>query len=597
MSVSFFKAKISTKRRKLMWRFTKTGFTVAVTVFLAGCQTLEAPPKRDSQRVDATRRNDRPVQAKPPSSSVGDRIRDAMTPDTMSGSPGRQSINGAPRLVDLSAFQGPPRWKPGPMVVSRWSGHSPQDPKQEAALWRLAEQNLGQRDFFAFKSRLRSKGDIVICKYRKAGLAASERANYTMDVQFWQAGRRTQLHPEMLVAIETDPLMDAEITTCPPTLGEAVEMVDPQTYWQQARALWKSEQERESKRRLGGEYVPSNQYVSWKDNARQLSADQNRSLINKVKDGIDELEHRNRSLSVEDAQVLIHQKITPHFTELAKSGFAEAQAIPTGLGGRSRFIAWDRGSGRAVMESSLRFRTIWRELWGTHPLYFNVWETYIATYAEQLKDKGAFDPGFANALTTSLAVYKRDLANTPEPTPAYQRQNMVLVMRPRQSALYETLRSGSQLLGQLAATRGRTQRYLLELDQAIENTRNALWACHDRRCADGGKIFYQFSVLLLERDQFHVQKRAMEGMWDSASDGKYGQFVMDLLGAGVSRNGGATPGCEAQFSRFLEQFRGKFTVAGLSALKSQDETWNSDKYLQYQQCRDMMEFIWRPRGS
>ena len=552
----------------------------------------------------------RPTTQAPPR-----RTGNAPQPPNTSAAAGNQSVKPPPTgQLDLGPFQGPPRWgfdtqfakKIARLNVFLEGNASTKDqrtggdPRQALKLFTLNAQGKRNMTFHDVLAQQQVPGTLMECEYSRK--TATERETRASDFRpefikifFWQAGTRKGLTPKMVQPYQgqSDHIADMELGSCPENFAQALEtgfgaaaFTGTELALQERHASIQSD----FAQGLRGKA----DYAGWDQQAKPLTPAQDRTLAQELDAALRELETRRseRRLPAEHYYTTLNLKLEPAMAKLAGSGLAQARAIAVGEAGRKGFERWDAGVGFTVVSLAMRLHSFKQP----GNLFTAVLGSYQQAYAKQMADKGALDRGYLKAMLASIEKYKEQEAAAAAAAPREVVTNTVWVMRPRQSALYRKINQGVTLVQAYGKAKADNERYLATLDQDIKSTRQAFWACYEKRCAEGGVLYHRFSALINARDRFDIQRTAFEGAIARSSNGRFDGMFSQLMGMDKKVDTQFVGACDHLYDSFLARLTN--LMANPAAIAARvDEALNSESYLQVQQCRDRMEFILRPRGS
>lgn len=570
---------------------------------LSGCASLPALPRVPGDVPVGTRSQAGPVVARP-------RIDPQAVART---APGSAQRGGAAAPAGAESFQsgpfnGLPRWGfddefaekiarlrvfvsgSGEKRDLRVGGDAPR------AL-RLYTLNLARTSAITFRDVMAQQAvpaALLDCEYRRTERTGAEAGDKDFKPEFikmffWQTGARQALSAQMLKPYQrrSDQIADVELANCPPDFASALTAGFGEAAWGSSMQAALQARDKDVQTNIAlGLWNPVD-YSNWSQNPKALPSAQERALAQEMDKVL-----RSTTPMTQAYYIALNQQLQPAMAKLAASGLAQAQAIPRGEAGRKAFEQWDAGVGHTVVKLAMRVHASGQPT----NLFISVLGKYQALYTEQIADKGALDKAYLAQMLASIAKYKAELDATPAPTADSQRSSSVLVMRPRQSALYRMVNSGVKIAQEFARGRAEIERYLTTLDRDIKDTREAFWACYARRCPEGGVLFYKFSALLAELDRFQIARTAQEGAISRSFGGaQHGQVAMQLLGMDRKVNDNYVGACDGQYDRFLSPFVTWMSLDATTMRRRLEEALAGDDYLQVQQCRDRMEFIMRPR--
>lgn len=600
------------------WRFDRLALSAALVglLGLAGCPTLPViPATADQPSARDQPRAQRPVitaPARPRAQFPGNSTAQNPVPTQTRSDTGQSA-----QVFQAGRYEGPPRWgfdQDFAEKIARLrvfvSGSSEQrdmrvsgDTRQLLTMYPLSLARQSTITFRDVMAQQAVPATLLDCEYRRTQRTASEANDKdfkpeAIKIFYWQAGTRQALSAKMLQPYQnrSDQIADVERDSCPPDFASALTAGFGEAAWVEKAQLAVSGRQKTVRDNIETGIWNPVDYKDWASNAKSLSPAEDRALARELNQEISRLEAQGKVPNADDYYKTLNQKLQPAMAKLAASGVAKAQAISRGAAGRPAFEQWDAGIGHTVVSLAMRVHR-WKQ---PGNLFIGVLGQYQILYAEQIGDKGSLEPQYMGKMLQSIAQYKISQAanRTPDPSPEYQRSAGVMVMRPRQSALYRMTEKGVQLAQALGEGRAKIARYLNDTERDIIQTRQDFWACYAQRCPQGGVLYYKFSALLNDLDGFRIGNFAMEAMMNKAyGNAQVGPMFLDLFGANRKINDVYVGACDYQWDRFIGQFASLLTQNPTTMVQRLEEALAGDDYLKLQQCRDQMEFIMRPRSG
>lgn len=477
------------------------------------------------------------------------------------------------------------------------------DPMPSLGLYTLNLQRTSTITFRDVMAKQAVPGSMLDCEYRRTQPTATEAARPEfrpeyIKIFFWHAGKRQALSAQMLKPYQSrsDQIADVELDTCPPDFASALSAAYGSSAWQAPTQLALKARDDEVRENIDTGIWYETDYSGWAKQPKALPAAEDRALAQAIDKTLRELEAKGSGLTSRIYYTAVNKQLDPALARLAASGVAQARAIPKGAGGVKAFETWDNGVGVTVVSLVMRMHR-----WGQPSnLAIGVLGTYMGLYGEQFADKGALDSRYYAQMMASIEKYKAQEADRSVAAPTFdsQRSAGVWVMRPRQSALYRMVSAGVRVVAAYSAARAEIENYLNTLEREIPRAREAFWQCYERRCADGGRLYLEFSSLLSEFDRFLIMRTAWEGaVARTYGDARHGATFLKLMGMDRDVNTNLAGACDSAYSRFLGQFVTWMSLDAADMRRRMDAALGGDDYLQLQQCRDQMEFILRPRAQ
>lgn len=442
-----------------------------------------------------------------------------------------------------------------------------------------------------------------------------------VTVRAWYGKRPEAFEPKFFELAEKSdvPVMDVALPRCPATYGMALAAANGSP-----QALATATQAAESAG-LG----PA---------ARRRQSDaEDAALVQRLRQDIGSLEDDAASLTPQAFKATVEGRIRPTLRALAGSAMARADALDP-KNGRA-FDAWDRTHGGPLLTTIHRLyllaaRKAFR--WEHEGISVS---DFFATGAQQDSEqsqwyRAALSQRFTRNLYHELMdVYARREAVGPlvdtaffngarqasrlMPPPQYQpaprpdaaprpRETIILYGTPGQIAAAQVGIQVGRSLGEATTQAGAAKAEYAHFSRQIDVARQAFWRCYASRCADGGRLLLAYGAALRDKDlhfmyQPLMQERLMAAAGGSTSRGGPGIFkqLSMFLGAGGVDNG-TIMGCESEAGAVTNAVRqsllgstsGNVMQDALDGFKTFSET---PEYQQWQQCRDRMEFLLRPR--
>lgn len=461
-------------------------------------------------------------------------------------------------------------------------------------LFRHGSKNIS---FWDIPQRLQVPASLLECEYRVPGGRIQNRdaERDFVKMWFWQTGTRQALNNRMLKPYKekSDHIADVEQEVCPVDLASALSVGFGDGWPSVAQKALQSRDAVVKRNLATGLWNPID-YSQWDKNPKALTPAEERALAREIDQVLKSLEAFEKEPSNTVYYTALHQKLQPAMAKLAASGLAQANKIAPGEAGRKAFEQWDFGIGYAVVSLSMRLHR-WKQ---PGPLFTMVLDRYRTLYDQQFADKGALDRKYMAQMLASIAKYKVEQADTTAPSVETSRQERVWVMRPRQSLLYRSIDKGVRVVQEYTQARAKIKQALDNLEREIASSRNAFWACYEKRCADGGVLYYKFSASLIELDRFMITRTALKGAVGTAmKDKRHGETMAELMGLDREVNQRYTGACDYEYGRFFSQFTDWLSLDAVTMKRRLDEALGSEDYLNVQRCRDSMEFIMRPRPA
>lgn len=525
---------------------------------------------------------------------------------------------GPPIKTQLGKFEGQPRWgidssfteQIGSLSIffhgstkDPTSIHISGDPKTDLQSYTLSSDEQTTSRLVDFKKNIEVEGHFRTCTYGRPinNIRESKIDNQKTEkirIEFWAPGQREDLTPKMYDSSSLRGMnrADMEMDHCPKDAMLALDAAFGENGWSAIKEAILA-RNRVTRENIETGLWYSKDYSDFKSNFTANSPEMDKQLAQRLDSNIKTLESYGDKLPPNIFYKSLNTQLNSDMIELARSGLAQANKIRYGDAGRTDFEKWDARIGSTVMQIGLRMHNFRLAGFVSGPAFMNVWNEYIQIYRAQIADKGALDPTYRKNMLASLKKYKTASDAEPNSSPDYTQEKTIIFMRPRQSPLYETLYKGINLTQQLAQTRSEILKYIAKLDTSIKESREAFWMCYYARCPTGGVAYHKYSTLLMERDRFYMLREAWEGGINMRSEGKHGNTFNTILGMNQAIDGGYTKGCENAYENFLIPFGKTFGKTPDEMRLLTDSALNSADYLELQQCRDLMEFIWRPRAA
>lgn len=508
-------------------------------------------------------------------------------------------------------YSGPPRWgfdEPYADHLARLSAFSTGssekrdysvsgDVRTILGAFRLTRQGSKNINFWDVHQQLQVPAPLLECEYRvpEGQVQGRDAKRDFITMWFWQPGTRQALNNRMLKPYQekSDQIADVEQERCPTDLASALSIGYGDSWPTVAQ---KAVQARDAvvKRNLATGLWNPIDYSQWDKNPKALTPTEDRALVREIDQVLKSLEAYEKEPSNTVYYTALHQKLQPAMAKLAASGLAQANKIAKGETGRKAFEQWDSGIGYAVMSLSMRLHR-WKQ---PGPLFTKVLDRYRALYDQQFADKGALDRKYMTEMLASIAKYKAEQSDIAAPSVETSRQEGVWVMRPRQSLLYRSIDKGMRLAQEYTQARAKIKETLDTLEREIAGSRKAFWACYEKRCPEGGVLYYKFSAWLIELDRFMISREAWKGAISiSSKSAQHGDTMAQLMGMDREVNQRYTGACDYQYDRFFGQFTNWLSLDVVTMKRRLDEALAGEDYLNVQRCRDSMEFIMRPRPA
>lgn len=573
------------KRNSRNWPSQRLAFVLPLICALAGCKTLDTlksvtgQPIRTDQR--ATQSVDRRTLPAPPA-----RGQAAAVP---SQEPEKIPVGIQPLPPGVQEYIGPARFTVHPFQLQYLL---PRD--YEYAQLKSVHKSAA---YTVSEDKSRKYIQPIYCTY--------EFSQNPKIISFWNTPRPVLSAEEVLRANRDGPTVisvDVTVEKCPETWGEALTIGFGADFLAQRKIDRDKKLAVEEKSKVDqAKYKAQkeDQLANWMKGARAAGPAKDKLLAAQI-DGLIKVFETNRDPSLEVVQSW-RAKLVPSMIELARSGVAQAAAIPKGEAGRKQFEAWDNGIAYTVLSFHRRLRRAAGDRWLGEDIMTEMWREYFSIYKDQIKERGALDPQFLRKAVAGLKKYEATNPGHPVPAPTFEtiQQRRTTSLMPRESLLYRGINSAATTLANGLAIRAKNQQYESRFNDAIKEARREFWTCYETRCAESGVLLYNYSSLLETKDRMHLSESYMKEVMErtGAGGGNYG-MLSALLGSDVvAIDDGLKPGCETEYERFLGGFFMGANPNLMSAVSALKERIEGPEFLQVQQCRDRMEYIFRPRTA
>lgn len=430
--------------------------------------------------------------------------------------------------------------------------------------------------------------------------------NSFRSVGFW-----LQTKPEMEIANMQQWLqffssgvdVDIAVTECPPNWGEAMNLAWGPEAFDQLKAKVAQQKEEVEKRQLVYKEMEQKKAEAWRKSPLTANPiEKDRQLAREIDQGLDAIIARRNDFDEESYRVELGKRLVPLMTELARSGAAQAAAIPTGEKGRAHFIAWDNGIAYTVMSRVKKMRALSRLAWSQTDL-MHIWWYYMDLYEAQINDKGALDRAYATRLQAAM---ERDpsgsiahLVKSPDYSPRYS--NNTVTMDPDQSLLYRSVNTAITGIAEVASARAMTKQYVADLDRVTGETRQAFWSCYEKRCTNNS-LWLDYTRMLNAKDNFYIMRYLQTAWLNKGYNRDYAGGMLQWLGGADGDVDGALPkDCEQPYNRMMTPYVNRIMSGGTMAIvdvaMTYYQSYNDKDHLAARVCRDRMEFIFRPRSK
>lgn len=424
-------------------------------------------------------------------------------------------------------------------------------------------------------------------------------------INFWNTPR--PLLPARVVReVNQSGLLMADVTIvkCPEFFGDALKAGFGSDFLAERKAARDkvvSEAEKRRAATIKYQEAQREKVDNWMKGARPNPREKDAQIIAQLERIVADLEVKKKSLTFNAFRQVVTSQVDPLMVDLGRSVVGHAKTIPAGEAGRPQFESMDNGPGFAVVWLNRRLRALSKGAWnGT--MSERVWShTVDEVYKTQLDDKGAFNPAYSKALLSSIEKYRDSSRSGSPPSTESIRSSRIVTLRPRESLLYRAISKATQAAIDIAQIRARNKQYAADLTKTLQQARAEFWRCAKSRCADGGALWIDYSKLLIAKDKYYAFQYYMEAMTERVGAGQRGAngaMMNQFMGIDDPVDGGMIPGCEQDYDNYLGgigNLIAKSNGSGMVNANALDESFNGEKYLAVQQCRDRMEYILRPR--
>jgi hypothetical protein len=576
-----------------------------LTLLLAGClasQPARQPAEPQTKRV--------PADAGRPTAE-----RTAPTPPAPQPSPtaGTSGVAGPPRfnLPDQVVLSFAKQPRDLPLRSLMLPGRNPQNllkPQPTAADFQPAEvQTAG---YFGPNDKYIQvpQAQLADCTYGS-----------NVRVYFWYRVR-PDLAPGLLERLTRSrpDLADVAVSQCPATLGGALDLALAGAFDQRFERVRAAERAQEAKSQSKHD-EERNARSRWKDGATVMPparvADLQRridTLLKQLEAATPALNERPASRNTPPAEALksmVTRDLHPPLLELARSAWAQGQAVGAGEGGRTAFEAWDRGVAGFVMGSIGRLQRLWHDGWWSLDLVAAFEADLSRLYEAQLADKPLFDE--RTRLQVVHALSQRRSQSVPErydvpealaATPIGVKR--IVFLTPGELVAQQIGKDIGRGMKDALQARAKAQQAVEDLDRNLKQSRGAFWSCWLRRCPELAGLYVEYSLWLKEKDWYQMTRYALEvviEMYSSPKDPGMAQMLGAFMGLRTVDRG-PHPSCQQAFDRWTAPVgtfvqttlrRNPFDMAGIQSFS--DRHIGGPEHRTYQSCRDAMEFVYRPR--
>lgn len=478
--------------------------------------------------------------------------------------------------------------------------------------------------------RLHASGQRLLqCRYKVKHLMVSE-SNET--VHFWSGSKPSSVSDSFGRWVEKMdvPLVDATATGCPEYLGEAIALAQGAGT---NEALAKA---KEAAKRADADPIrPVKVNNEWYVGATANTARRDTQLAKELEQELSSLEG-STGLTWQGFNSSVKTHIAPRLIELARSGHAQVDKIPAGEGGRSAFEKWDGLTAGTVMRTIHRLEKIiakrsvetvavsdmmkkeaqlakeqsernsWRlnaNIQFTRPIYYRL----LPIYTERFEKQPMLDPTFMAMVDKGLESDTGQAPATtraPQPTTTVTRRTTIIFGTPAQISAYMIGASIGEGVGKAAAAWGQFTGSIKKLDLDIRNARVKFWNCYAKRCTDAPQLYREYSTVLLWKDQHYILRPNLNRkVTQTMNDKTQTMQMLYKVGGAEEVDDGMPVHCSSEQSAVealvwnaLSSWDGSASPSAMSAARSKlDEVFNSNTYATWQQCRDKMEYLDRPR--
>lgn len=502
----------------------------------------------------------------------------------------------------------------------------------------LANLNNGRswfKDASKEVDRLQTTGQRLLqCSY----VAGKGERQASITVHFWSERKPVLIGDTFgywVEQMENYALVDVVAKECPEYLGEAVALSQA-TGANEALAKAKEA----AKHADANPLKPMKERNDWYAGAAANSSKTDTALAKDIDKDISILESGIGQLTWQSFNGTVKTSIGPKLLSLARSGYAQLGQIQNSSQGRATFEKWDQQSAGQVMRSILRLERViakktterlrWsdavknerqrgieqseREAWSynanikfTKPIY----DFFMPKYIERLENHGTLDPQFMAMVRQgipheqSAAAARANVAGTnSRPIVTETTKTTIVFGTPSQIAVWKMANSMGESAGKAVRAWGQFQGSIDDLDRQIKSARNKFWECYATRCNDAARVYLDYSTLLYWKDWHYMVTPVLNRKSSQAVGDNVGiTSTLYKMGGADQVDDGVIPGCESERSSFeaevdsvLSGWTGLGSGASINTYKEKlDSAFTGSKYANWQQCRDKMEFMLRPR--
>lgn len=474
-----------------------------------------------------------------------------------------------------------------------------------------------------------TRQQLLQCRYKVKHLMV---AISDTTIHFWAGNKPSQLSDAFGRWVERRdiPLVDATIKECPEYLGEAVALAQA-TGTKEALA-----KAREAAKLADADPIkPVKVNNDWFVDAKANSASVDTQLARDLENAVSTIES-DAGLTWQDFNSTVKTRIAPKLMALARSAYAQFDRIPAGETGRVAFEKWDGLTAGNVMRTIHRLEKIiakrsaetvavsdmmkkeaqlakeqsernsWRlnaNIQFTRPIYYRL----LPIYTERFEKQPMLDPAFMAIVDKGLesgAGQAPATTRAPQPTTTVTRRTTIIFGTPAQISAYMIGASIGEGLGKAAAAWGQFTGSIKKLDLDIRNARVKFWNCYAKRCADAPQLYREYSTVLLWKDQHYIVRPNLNRkVTQTMNDKTQTMQTLYKIGGAEEVDDGMPVHCSSEQSAVealvwnaLSSWDGSASPSAMSASRAKlDAVFNSNTYATWQQCRDKMEYLDRPR--
>jgi hypothetical protein len=477
--------------------------------------------------------------------------------------------------------------------------------------------------------RLNKSGHRLLqCRYKIKNLGVAVTNN---TIHFWKDTKPTTLSESFgrWVSKLDVPMVDAVAKECPEYLGEAIALAQA-VGTKEALAKAKDAAKRADADPIKPVKLRNDWYVGAKANSAQEDAQLAKELEREVSGLVG-----GSGLTWQGFNSTVKTRIAPKLLSLARSAYAQVDKLPAGERGRAAFEKWDELTAGTVMRSILRLERVIasnttermafsdvmknesqlarekseRDGWQynaniefTQPIYYY----FLPKYGDRFSKMSILDPSFiANVgkglkSSTGSATNSTDLWKGGSQI-TFKETTTIVFGTPEEIAAWEFASDVGQNVGKAIVYWGQFKGSIQQLDQQIKESRAKFWQCYAKRCKDAARLYQDYSTVLYWKDMHYmVQPALLRKQAELAGDTNQTMQTLFKMGGAEEVDGGMPTSCSSEQSTFEAQVSTVFSDwkgGSLNTYKTKlDNAFKGPAYTNWQQCRDKMEYIMRPRN-